>query len=104
MKSNHRLCFLIALEIILLIAPLGVANAVVWPLSNSSSDFADTPTSPFGIRRHSDARIYDRHEGLDLHADCGTPVHGIEAADILELHPWDGTNSSGNWVLLVSCV
>jgi len=71
--------------------------AQVWPISCSSGDFADTPTSPFGIRRLSSTKPYDHHEGLDLAAyyDC---VYAVDEGWIYELKADDG--AAGNWVLM----
>ena len=49
----------------------------VWPLSNSSEPFADTPTSPFGPRDKNDSPSifeYDYDGGIDLQAAEGTEV------------------------------
>lgn len=71
--------------------------AQTWPISRSSANFADTATSPFGIRYKSSLIIYDHHEGIDLRAFY-VPVSTTESAIVEEIHLDDG--ASGNWVLL----
>ncbi|MEW5922681.1 MAG: peptidoglycan DD-metalloendopeptidase family protein [Candidatus Zixiibacteriota bacterium] len=73
------------------------AFAQIWPISGSSGDFADTPTSPFGIRRLSADQPYDHHEGLDL-AAYYDPVYAVDDGWIYEMKANDG--SAGNWVLV----
>jgi len=73
------------------------SSATVWPISCSWNDFADTPTSPFGIRYLSTDKPYDHHEGLDIQAYYD-PVYSIEDATIYEMKLNDG--AAGNWVLV----
>jgi len=76
-KSLLNSCLLICIFVLLLDSPV---FAYVWPLSNSSDDFADVATSPFGPRdRNPDPNAfnYDFHGGLDLNAAVGWPIHAI---------------------------
>jgi hypothetical protein len=99
MRNRQILILIIGLNALFILGLYVVATAVVWPISNSDDDFADIPTSPFGIRKPS-SNIYDHHEGLDIYAGCGTPIHSIANAYVRVLHQWDGQSSAGKWVLL----
>lgn len=76
-KSGLTLSVLISMHILLLDSPV---FSYVWPLSNSSDNFADVATSPFGPRDRKpepDVFQYDFHGGVDLQAAVGSAVHAI---------------------------
>lgn len=67
----------------------------VWPISNDTSAFADTATSPFGPRDEADPGYsYGFHGGLDLRAPEGTPVHAILDGKIAE----DGSDEEAGYI------
>lgn len=50
-----------------------MATDYIWPLSNSTTP--DEMNTSFGPRINNNK--WDFHDGIDLPAPIGTPVHGI---------------------------
>lgn len=60
---------------------LAASTPFVWPLSGTSTP--DQINSPFGPRlRASTGSTYEFHEGIDLAAPVGTPVHAVLAGRV----------------------
>ena len=53
----------------------GLAQAQIWPLSNSTTP--DTVDKPYGFRTLCGTCSADFHRGLDFKASRGTPVHAV---------------------------
>lgn len=75
----------------------GVCGAAMaqnhWPISNSTSDFADVATSPFGIRNNAG---FDYHAGLDIAAAMEGNVFAIDDGTVIF---WDWDAGGGGWTL-----
>lgn len=55
----------------------------LWPVNGKV-------TSPFGMRYHPIHREYRMHEGLDISAKMGTPIHAASSGEVIEARPSKG--------------
>ena len=74
-----------------------MATDYVWPLSNSTT--SDQMNTSFGPRINKDK--WDFHDGIDLPAPVGTPVHAMRAGTLHLAGPRDDRFSSRHVVLKV---
>lgn len=78
--------------------PPGQQGKPVWPLSGTSAADGDSVHAPFGPRKLPSR--YDFHAGIDLPAPRGTPVLSVLAGEVVNVTPWNGTSSAGNYVIV----
>lgn len=74
-----------------------MAADYIWPLSNCTTP--DEMNTSFGPRINKDK--WDFHDGIDLPAPIGTPVHAMRAGTVHLAGPRDGRFSSRHVVLKV---
>jgi murein DD-endopeptidase MepM/ murein hydrolase activator NlpD len=57
-------------------SPPNSNGILAWPVGDTYI------TSPYGMRLHPILRIWKLHDGLDMHAGCGTPVYASAAGTV----------------------
>ena len=64
-------------------SPPPLLSSASWAGSPGELPVAGRVTSRFGMRRHPITGVYKLHDGVDLAAACGTPVHVPWAGEVV---------------------